>query len=62
MESEGVVWRAERADELFTKHVYGFTGKSDLATYMSSATAGHYRSAYRHINKWWRAQQATQRA
>ena len=48
-------------EELFTRHVYDFTGTSDLATYMSSATAGHYRSAYRHINKWWRAQQAAQR-
>jgi len=42
-------------DELFTKRYYSFTGTSDLATYFTSATGGHYRSAYRHINKWWRA-------
>ena len=43
-------------EELFTKDYYSFTGKSDLATYMNSATASHYRSAYRHISKWWRVQ------
>ncbi len=42
-------------DELFTKHHYEFTGSSDLATYFVSATGGHYRSAYKHINRWWRA-------
>ena len=43
-------------DELFTKHHYAFTGSSDLATYFTSATGGHYRSAYKHINRWWRSQ------
>jgi hypothetical protein len=42
-------------DELFTKRYYSFTGTSDLATYFTSATGGHYRSAYKHINRWWRA-------
>lgn len=42
-------------DELFTKHHYDFTGSSDLATYFVSATGGHYRSAYKHIDRWWRA-------
>lgn len=42
-------------DELFTKHHYDFTGSSDLATYLTSATGGNYRSAYKHINRWWRA-------
>lgn len=42
-------------DELFTKKYYSFTGTSDLATYFTSATGGHYRSAYKHINRWWRA-------
>lgn len=42
-------------DELFTKKYYAFTGTSDLATYFTSATGGHYRSAYKHINRWWRA-------
>lgn len=42
-------------EELFTKRYYDFTGTSDLATYLTSATGGHYRSAYKHINRWWRA-------
>ncbi len=42
-------------DELFTRRFYAFTKTSDLATYFTSATGGHYRSAYKHINKWWRA-------
>ena len=42
-------------EELFTKKYYSFTGSSDLATYFTSATGGHYRSAYKHINRWWRA-------
>ncbi len=42
-------------DELFTKQYYAFTGTSDLATYFTSAAGGHYRSAYKHINRWWRA-------
>ena len=46
-------------DELFTKKHYGFTGSSDLATYLNSATASHYRSARRHIQKWWRSRTAT---
>ena len=45
-------------EELFTKKYYGFTGSSDLATYMNSATASHYRSARRHIQKWWRTRAA----
>ncbi len=45
-------------DELFTKKYYSFTGTSDLVTYANSATASHYRSARRHINKWWKAQMA----
>ena len=45
-------------EELFTKQYYSFTGSSDLATYLNSATASHYRSARRHIQKWWRAQVA----
>jgi hypothetical protein len=42
-------------EELFTKHHYDFTGSSDPATYFVSATGGHYRSAYKHINRWWQA-------
>lgn len=44
-------------DELFSKGVYAFTGKSDLATYFSSSTGGHYRSAFKHIGKWWKVEQ-----
>jgi len=44
--------------ELFTKRFYDFTGSSDLATYFTSATGGNYRSAYKHINRWWRANKA----
>ena len=40
--------------ELMEKQYYGFTGSSDLATYANSATASHYRSARRHINRWWK--------
>lgn len=32
-----------------------FIGASDLAAYLNSSTAAHYRSAYKHINKWWKA-------
>ena len=46
-------------EELFTKRYYDFTGSSDLATYFTSATGGHYRSAYKHINRWWRANRQT---
>jgi hypothetical protein len=42
-------------EELFTKKYYAFTGSSDLATYVNSATASHYRSAARLIRKWWKA-------
>ena len=42
-------------DELLDGHRYRFTGASDLATYVNSSTASHYRSARRHIQKWWRA-------
>ncbi len=40
--------------ELMEKQYYGFTGRSDLATYANSATAAHYRSARRHIKRWWK--------
>ena len=42
--------------ELFTKKYYDFTGTSDLAVYLNSATASHYRSARRYIQKWWKQQ------
>ena len=45
-------------EELFTKKYYGFTGSSDLATYLNSASASHYRSARRHIQKWWKTKVA----
>ena len=54
-----VVMEACTEDELFTKRSYSFTGTSDLATYFTSATGGHYRSAYKHINRWWRANRDT---
>lgn len=41
--------------ELFEKKRHAFTGSSDLVTYLNSATASHYRSARRHIARWWRA-------
>lgn len=41
-------------EELFTKKYYDFTGSTDLAAYFNSATGAHYRSAYKHIRKWWR--------
>lgn len=41
--------------ELLTKQFYPFTGSSTLATYVSGATAAHYRSARKHIQKWWKA-------
>lgn len=44
--------------ELLERHRYKFTGTSDLATYVNSSTASHYRSARRHIQKWWRARSA----
>ncbi len=45
-------------EELLETGAYAFTGSSDLATYLSSATGGHYRSARKHIGKWWRARQS----
>lgn len=42
-------------EELFTRKYYDFTGTSDLVTYLNSATASHYRSARRHIARWWKA-------
>jgi hypothetical protein len=41
--------------ELFEKGTYSFTGTTDLAAYSTSATGGNYRSAYKYINRWWRA-------
>ena len=46
-------------DELFEQRFYSFTGTTTLAAYFTSATGGNYRSAYRHINRWWRANQDT---
>jgi hypothetical protein len=45
---------AATEEELLTKKHYAFTGTSDLATYLNSATASHYRSAAKHIRKWWK--------
>ncbi|MDO9591236.1 MAG: ClbS/DfsB family four-helix bundle protein [Microcella sp.] len=42
-------------DELFEARHYPFTGTSDLAAYVNSATAAHYRSARTHIARWWKA-------
>ena len=43
-------------EELFTRRYYAFTGSSDLATYVNSATASHYRSAELIlIRRWWKA-------
>jgi hypothetical protein len=41
--------------ELFEKRFYSFTGTTDLAEYFTSATGANYRSAYKNINRWWRA-------
>ena len=46
-------------EELFEKRFYSFTGTTDLAAYFTSATGGNYRSAYKHINRWWRANKPT---
>lgn len=43
--------------ELLEKKYYAFTGTSDVATYFNSATASHYRSARRYIQKWWKGVQ-----
>ena len=45
-------------NELFTKKYYEFTGSSDLVAYFNSATAAHYRSATKHIKKWWKSRNA----
>lgn len=37
--------------ELFEK----FINNHGLAAYLNSCTAAHYRSAYKYINKWWKA-------
>lgn len=42
--------------ELLEPDAYGFTGSSTLAAYVNSSTAAHYRSARRHIRRWWRSQ------
>lgn len=42
-------------DELFEPRHYSFTGTSDLAAYVNSSTAAHYRSARTHIARWWKA-------
>lgn len=44
--------------ELYEKGVYSFTKSSNLAGYVNSSTAAHYRSAAKHIRRWWKAQQA----
>ncbi len=43
--------------ELYDKGVYSFTKSSNLAAYVNSSTAAHYRSAAKHIRKWWKSQQ-----
>jgi hypothetical protein len=42
-------------DELLAPHHYAFTGSTDLAAYVNSASAAHYRSARKHIAKWWKS-------
>ncbi len=42
-------------EDLFQRHRFSFTGSTDLAAYLNSATAAHYRSARTHIRRWWRA-------
>ena len=34
-----------------------FIKNHGLAAYINSATAAHYRSAYKYINKWWKSRQ-----
>lgn len=46
-------------DELFSARRYPFTGSTTLAAYVTSASAAHYRSAYKLIRRWWKAQQAS---
>ena len=38
--------------ELYEKGVFSFTKSTNLAAYVNSATAAHYRSAAKHIRKW----------
>lgn len=42
-------------EELLSSHYYAFTGSTDLAAYVNSASAAHYRSARTHIAKWWKS-------
>lgn len=42
-------------EELFTPHHFSFTGTTDLAAYVNSASAAHYRSARKLIAKWWKS-------
>ncbi len=42
--------------ELYTSGIYAFTKSTNLAAYVNSSTAAHYRSATKHIRKWWKAQ------
>jgi hypothetical protein len=43
-------------DELFDARHYPFTGSTTLAAYVTSASAAHYRSAKKTIQRWWKAQ------
>lgn len=43
-------------DELFGAHYYPFTGNTTLAAYVTSASAAHYRSARKIIQRWWKVQ------
>jgi len=36
-----------------------FINSTDLASYINSASAAHYRSAYKYINKWWKGRSKT---
>lgn len=46
-------------DELFVPSYYPFTGSTTLAAYVTSASAGHYRSAAKLLRRWWKAQRPT---
>lgn len=39
-------------EELYEKGVFSFTKSTNLAAYINSSTAAHYRSAAKHIRKW----------
>lgn len=41
-------------NELLVKGFYSFTKSTNLAAYINSSTAAHYRSADKHIRKWWK--------